>query len=266
MVGSATGGYAQSFLQSSALSSSNSQSLSFTHSLGASVQTRWCQECVPHVRRPTETFNAFLFRQPQGAPKLMSTVNNRNYESPYRLGGGVGTQSSVNNISFSSTTLCSDSVFNTVKKEDFRPTQPKIMVFNRLTHYGLSRMETNFPSVLPLFSSRLAGPNTAHDVTGVTQEEASRATSETTKLRFFSQLLPENTKVWNTSQTSLQHSMASEASWSTLCCRLAPLLASEHTPFQNCIFSRKGIYRSAIAAVTPDGSSNWIVAEELEPL
>ena len=33
-------------------------------------------------------------------------------------------------------------------------------------------------------------------------------------------------------------------------------------PFRNC----EGLYRSAIAAVTPDGGSKWRAAEELEPL
>ena len=83
----------------------------YAHSLGASVQTRWCQECAPHLRRPTETFDAVRVRRPQEVLDLMSTVYNRNYESLCRLGGGVGTQSSVNNISLWSTTLCSDSDF-----------------------------------------------------------------------------------------------------------------------------------------------------------
>ena len=50
---------------------------------------------------------------------------------------------------------------------------------------------------------------------------------------------------------------------------LLPFIATpgdEHTPFRDCIFFRKFIYRSAIAAVTPDGGSNWMAAEEFEPL
>ena len=46
---------------------------------------------------------------------------------------------------------------------------------------------------------------------------------------------------------------------------LLPFIATpgdEHTPFRDC----KGLSRSAIAAVTPDGGSNWMAAEELEPL
>ena len=43
-------------------------------------------------------------------------------------------------------------------------------------------------------------------------------------------------------------------------------LGDEHTPFRDCIFFRKGIYRSAIAAVTPDGGGNWMASEDLEPL
>ena len=51
-----------------------------------------------------------------------------------------------------------------------------------------------------------------------------------TKLRFLSKLPSENTKVWNTSQTSLQHWIASEASWGTLCCRSSPLRAMNIRP------------------------------------
>ena len=51
-----------------------------------------------------------------------------------------------------------------------------------------------------------------------------------TKLRFLSKLLLEDTKVWNTSQTSLQHSMTSEASWGTLDCRSSPLRAMSIRP------------------------------------
>ena len=50
---------------------------------------------------------------------------------------------------------------------------------------------------------------------------------------------------------------------------LPPLIATpgdEHAPFRDCIFFVKGKNRSAIAAVTPGGRSNWMAAEELEPL
>ena len=40
----------------------------------------------------------------------------------------------------------------------------------------------------------------------------------------------------------------------------------EHTPFRDYIFFRKDIVHSVIAAVTPDGDSTWMAAEELEPL
>ena len=57
----------------------------------------------------------------------------------------------------------------------------------------------------------------------------------------------------NTSQTSLQHSMRSKLGRSLL-----PFIATpgdDHTPFRDC----KGIYRSAIAAVTPDGAAiGWL--------
>ena len=39
----------------------------------------------------------------------------------------------------------------------------------------------------------------------------------------------------------------------------------EHAPFRDCIFFKKGIYRSAIAAVTPDGGTSWMAAEDLQP-
>ena len=70
-------------------------------------------------------------------------------------------------------------------------------------------------------------------------------------------------KIWNTSETSLQHAMASDSS----CCTLHSLLwAMIIRPFRDCIFFRKVMYRSAIAAVTPDGSRNSMTAEELELL
>ena len=79
-----------------------------------------------------------------------------------------------------------------------------------------------------------------------------------TKLRFFSKLPPKNAK-------DLEHTLDFFATLdgrrSKLGHCLLPFIATlgdEHTPFRDCIFFRKGTCRSAIAAVTPDGSSNWI--------
>ena len=72
---------------------------------------------------------------------------------------------------------------------------------------GLSRVvaQTNLPSI------------NYHDVTCVPQDEASRATSEATPVLLFLPTLPQRMiKIWNTSWTSVQHSMASEVSLSTL--------------------------------------------------
>ena len=82
---------------------------------------------------------------------------------------------------------------------------------------------------------------------------------------FLSRLPPRTTKIWNTSQTSVQLSMASDVCLSALCGRSS---RSWRCAFQisHDLPRCGGLYRSAIAAVTPEGDSNWMAAEDLEPL
>ena len=79
-------------------------------------------------------------------------------------------------------------------------------------------------------------------------------------------------------QASLQHSMDSEVSLCALCCRSSPHLAMSPcpSPLRGQVSSRVcggtsfrdagAVTVSAIAAVSPDGGSNWMAAEELGPL
>ena len=84
-----------------------------------------------------------------------------------------------------------------------------------------------------------------------------RAASQTTPaLLFLPELPPEDDEGLSTNQASLQHSVDSEASLCALCCRSSPHLAM--SPSLSAM--RGGSRRSAGAAVSPDGGSNWMAA------
>ena len=129
--------------------------------------------------------------------------------------------------------------------------------------------QTNFPSVFPLFSSRLAGPNTAYFITMSPVLRRKNHLGRPRRPLIAAHLF----KITSREYEGLEHEpdflAALEGQRSKLGHCLLPFIATpgdEHTPFRDCMFFRKGMYRSAIAAVTPDWSSNWMAAEELERL